>query len=252
MNLFLKILSVIAIIFGHYIWGADSVFYKWMGESSNEFVKTVVGKVPAIISSVIIVMVSCALIILIKGIFNFAFKKNKRTLTIMSLMSSLIKWVIIIVAILLILKAFGVDTTTLLASAGILTLVIGFGAQSLVADILAGFFLVFEGEYDVGDIVSIDGWRGTVKDIGIRVTRIEDVGGNIKTINNSDVKNVINQTHELSLAKVIMPIDYGESLERVEVVLKENFEQVKANIPISVTLFGIFTDSSDLQYVKQC
>ena len=85
--------------------------------------------------------------------------------------------------------------------AGVLALIIGLGSQSLVADILAGIFIVFEGEFQVGDIVIIDGWRGEVKEIGIRTTKLVDVGGNIKIVNNSEIKTIINQTQELSLAK---------------------------------------------------
>lgn len=252
------ILGGLAIAFGDYVWGPKSYFYEWMGSINNEAIKTIVGKVPAIISTILIIMVAIAIIKIVKLISAITFKKNKRMLTIMSLMTSLIKWIIIIVSALLILSAFGVDTTTLLASAGILTLVIGFGAQSLIADILSGFFLVFEGEYEVGDIISIDGWRGTVVDIGIRVTRIVDAGGNIKTINNNDVKNVVNQTHDLSVAKVTMPIDYGESLERVEVILKENFDKIAKNVPDIVQgpfykgVSNLGTSSVDLLILAKC
>ena len=81
---------------------------------------------------------------------------------------------IVIIAAFAILSTWGVNTSTLLASAGVLTLVIGLGAQSLVADVVAGLFIVIEGEYLVGDIVVIDGWRGTVKEIGIRTTKVEE------------------------------------------------------------------------------
>lgn len=227
--------SILLMSFGNYIFGTETIFYidspTYAFHELNVVLQAILQKVPAVAQTVIIITFSLIAYELVRIISKVASKGNKKVLTIMSLFLSLLKWVIAIVAILLILGAFGVDTTVLLASAGILTLVIGLGAQSLVADILAGFFLVFEGEYQVGDIVSIDGWRGTVKDIGIRVTRIIDVGGNVKTINNSDVKNVVNQTNELSVAKLILPIDYGESLERVEVVLKDNLERIAKEIP---------------------
>ena len=95
------------------------------------------------------------------------FTKSNKARTIMALTKSIVKWVVVIINILLVLSAFGVDTSTLLASAGILALVIGLGAQSLIADIIAGFFIVFEAEYEVGDIITVDGFRGTVSDIGI-------------------------------------------------------------------------------------
>ena len=93
-------------------------------------------------------------------------------------------------------------------------LVIGLGAQSLVADILAGMFIIFEGEFQVGDIVTVGDWRGTVVEIGIRTTKIQDGGQNIKIISNKDVCGVINMTRDYSYAWVDLGIEYGESLER--------------------------------------
>ena len=129
------------------------------------------------------------------------------------------------------LALFGIDTKTLLASAGILGLVIGLGAQSLVADILAGMFIIFEGEFQVGDIVTVGDWRGTVVEIGIRTTKIQDGGRNIKIISNKDVCGVINMTRDYSYAWVDLGIEYGESLERVENVLEQEFPNIRKRLP---------------------
>ncbi len=155
-------------------------------------------------------------------------KKGK---AIVDIVSSLIKYVAVIVLAFFVLKAFGVDTTTILAGIGILGLVVGLGAQPLITDILAGLFIVFEGVFDVGDIIVYNGFRGTVKDIGIRTTQIVDTSGNIKIINNSNLKDVVNMTNQLSLAICDMSIEYGESLERVESILKEHFNEIKEAIP---------------------
>ncbi len=144
---------------------------------------------------------------------------------------SLIKYAALIAIIFLILKAFGVDTKAILAGIGILGLIVGLGAQPLIADVIAGLFIVFEKVFEVGDIIVVDGFRGTVKEIGIRTTQIEDAGGNIKIVNNSDLKSVINMTNQLSLAICDMSIEYGESLERVEAILKDNLDKIKENIP---------------------
>ena len=95
---------------------------------------------------------------------------------------------------------FGVDTATLLASAGILSIAISLGAKDMVGDILAGLFIIFEGEFRVGDIVMIGDWRGTVLEIGVRTTKIEDGSKNIKIIRNSNVTDVINMTKRSSYA----------------------------------------------------
>ena len=78
----------------------------------------------------------------------------------------------------------GVDTTTLLASAGILSIAISFGAKELVSDILSGLFIIFEGEFRVGDIIKVGDWRGAVVEIGVRTTKVEDGSQNIKVIRN--------------------------------------------------------------------
>ena len=101
----------------------------------------------------------------------------------------------------------------------------------MISDILAGLFIVFEGVFDVGDIIVYNGFRGTVKEIGIRTTQILDTGGNIKIVNNSSLKEVINMTNQLSLAICDIGIEYGESLERVEAILKANFDKIKEAIP---------------------
>ena len=158
-------------------------------------------------------------------------KPLKKGRALVDIFCSLIKCVAIITLAFFILKTFGVDTTAILAGIGILGLVVGLGAQPLIADILAGLFIVFEKLFDIGDIIVVDGFRGTVKEIGIRTTQIEDAGGNIKIINNSNLKTVINMTNQLSLAICDISIEYGESLERVESILKTNLPLIKEAIP---------------------
>ena len=159
---------------------------------------------------------------------------SKKGKTISRLVVSFFKWVIALCALFFTMDAWGADTTTMLASAGVLTLIIGLGSQSLVADILAGIFIVFEGEFQVGDIVIVDGWRGEVKEIGIRTTKLIDAGGNIKIVNNSEIKTIINQTQELSLAKAYVSISYGARLEKVEAVIADNLGSFKNKIPAIV------------------
>ncbi len=92
----------------------------------------------------------------------------------------------------------------------------------LIADIVAGLLTVFEDEYHVGDIVVVDGWRGTIEEIGIRSTRIVDAGGNVKIVNNSEITTVINQTQNLSVVSTTISISYEESLARVELIIRDN------------------------------
>ena len=129
------------------------------------------------------------------------------------------------------LYLFGLNTASLLTSAGILSIVIGLGAQSLISDIIAGIFIVFEGEFRVGDIVTIGDFRGQVVEIGLRTTKIVDISNNIKIFNNASISGVLNMTKESSYASVDVGIEYGESLERVENVLSEAFPEIKKKLP---------------------
>ena len=92
-------------------------------------------------------------------------------------------------------------------------------------------FIIFENEYEVGEIVSIDDFRGTVSEIGIRATKIIDAAGNIKIINNSDIKNVVNLSRELSFAVVDCEFSYDVPIEVVEKLLKDNLDNLKEKIP---------------------
>ena len=120
--------------------------------------------------------------------------------TIGHLLLSVVKYGGAIGGLFYCLYLLGIDSSKLLASAGILSLIIGLGAQSLIKDIIAGIFIVFEGDFRVGDIVTIANYRGTVMDIGLRTTKILGADGNIKIYNNSEISGILNMTQEASYA----------------------------------------------------
>lgn len=247
---------ILSLVFYDQIFSEASVFNKAITDIA--VIDAVYQKIPAVIRSFQIIVLAIILFKLLKLIMRKSFAKSNRSITIVRLLESFGRWIIAIVAFIMVLAAWGVDTTTLLASAGLLTLVIGLGAQSLVADIVAGIFIVFEGEYQVGDIVVIDGWRGTVKEIGMRTTKIVDAGGNIKIVNNSEIKSIINQTQDLSVAKCTMSIDYDESIPRVELVIRDNLDVIKKHIPAIVEgpfykgVSELAASSVNLLFVAKC
>lgn len=249
--------TVLVYVFYHNIFGENSVFYDDI--SNNPVLNTLFAKIPALINTVQIITIAYVINWLVKLLMTkLLFKKTARGITISKLLSSFLKYVIAIIAVMVILSAWGVDTATLIASAGILGLVIGLGAQSLIADIIAGMFIVFEGEYQVGDIIVVDNWRGTVEEIGVRTTKMIDAGGNRKIINNSDIRSLVNQTQELSLAKCVIGTEYGDSLERIEAVIKENLPVIKKNIPAITDgpyykgVTALNASSVDLLFVAWC
>lgn len=132
------------------------------------------------------------------------------------------------------LYLLGIDSSKLLASAGILSLIVGLGAQSLIKDIIAGIFIVFEGEFRVGDIITIADYRGTVMDIGLRTTKILGADGNIKIYNNSEITGVLNMTQEASYSLTYISIEYGQDLEYVEEVLRRELPKLCKRNPMLV------------------
>lgn len=129
------------------------------------------------------------------------------------------------------LSILGVSVSAILASVGVIALIVGFGAESLVADIVTGVFLVFENQFNVGDIIEVGSYRGTVESIGIRTTCIRDVGGNVKIINNSDIRNVLNRSKSASVAATSVSISYNCDLEQVEQKLTEILPAIGAKYP---------------------
>jgi len=224
--------ALLGFIFMNAIWGPDSVFNKIVSE--NAVVQYLYSDLLRnLLRTVQIVVIAIALWYLLALLAKITFH-NKKSQTIASLLLSFAKWVIAIASIFLILGAWGANTTFMLAGAGVVTLIIGLGSQALVADILAGIFIVFEGDFQVGDIVIVDGWRGEVQAIGIRTTKLVDAGGNIKIVNNSDIRSIVNQTKDLSVAKCYVGVNYGDRIENIEKVIADNLPKIKEKIPAIV------------------
>lgn len=153
---------------------------------------------------------------ILREILAFSLRRaTRKTITIGKLVSSAIKYAAGLILVFIILGIWGVDTATILASAGILALIVGLGAQTLIADIIGGISIVFEEQFEIGDLVVIDSFRGTVKEIGLSTTRLEDAAGNLKIIRNSQISTIINLSHDLSVAVVNIAVDYDTDLEKL-------------------------------------
>ena len=158
-------------------------------------------------------------------------KRGGRTQTVINLIAGLLKYVAVIVAIVWGLSILGVNATAVLAGVGIIGLILGFGAQSLIEDIITGAFIIFENQYSVGDVIILDDFRGTVRNIGVRTTVIEDLGGNLKVVNNSDIRNFQNRSRNISAALVIVAVAYKTDLRKLEKMLAEELPKLKEEHP---------------------
>ena len=215
----------VLLIGGRWFFGEDSRFYRSLNPFSGagDYIKWI-----RILSyAFFFITLGYVIRVFISWILSYM----KRGKAILNLLSSFIKYLSVLIFIFMTLKAFNVDTGTLLAGIGILSLIVGLGAQPLIEDIISGLFIVFENVFDVGDIIIVDGFRGTVREIGIRTTRFEDTSGNFKIMNNSDLRTVINLTDHLTLVPCVVQIEYGESIERVEAVVKDHIREIGAAIP---------------------
>ncbi|MBQ8039236.1 MAG: mechanosensitive ion channel family protein [Lachnospiraceae bacterium] len=155
-------------------------------------------------------------------------KENRKNTgkTILSIGKSLIKYIIAIVIICVILVLIGVDISTIFAGLGVVALIFGFGAESLIADLVTGLFLMVEGEYKIGEIIEVEGFRGEVVDVGIRTTSLQNAGGDIKIINNSKMINVLNRSGKDSRAITDIGIAYEEKLVEVEKMLPDMLKDI--------------------------
>lgn len=187
------------------------------------------------INSLINIVLILSIAKVLRSLFRLRFKKSDRTKTVVSLLDGFVKYGAAIAVIIYFLKACGVNTQALIASIGILALIIGLGAQSLIADIIAGMFIIFENEFNTGEIISIDGFRGEVIEIGIRTTKLLDAAGNIKIMNHSDIKNIVNLSREPSLAVVDVDFPYDVPIEYIEKLFDEKFAGLKDKIPGIIT-----------------
>ncbi len=216
---------LILLLFGGMIFGQKSVFYR----SLNPFSQA--GNFNPAIRMVSLIFFICIASYLLRLFLSWVLTWLDRGKAFVKLLMSFIKYLAAILIVYMALKLMGVDTATLLAGVGIMSLIVGLGAQPLIEDILSGLFIVFEGVFDVGDIIVYDGFRGEVKEIGARTIQIVDMGGNVKVINNSDLRDYVNMTSQLSLAISDIQIEYGESLERVEAIIARNIDKIGEAIP---------------------
>jgi small conductance mechanosensitive channel len=166
-----------------------------------------------------------AFLTVLADVLRFFFKlwspESGRGKTAFTLLNSATRYIIGLVGLMWALAIMGVDVSALLAGAGVVALIIGFGAESLIADVITGIFMIFEHQYEVGDIIVVGDFRGTVTQIGIRTTCITDTGGNVQIINNSDIRNLINRSNDLSFAVCDIGIPYQGYLLRAESVLEK-------------------------------
>ena len=144
---------------------------------------------------------------------------ERREATLIKLLENIITYVVNFISLIMILEICGLDVKALLAGAGIIGLAVGFGAQSLVKDIITGFFVIFEDHFSVGDYIKINTFEGEVLEIGLRTTKIKSSKGELHLIPNGSIMQVTNYSILNSKAVVDVTIPNDGSIELAEKVL---------------------------------
>jgi len=176
---------------------------------------------------------------------------RKRIDTLAALFKSIVKYSIYFIVIVLILENFNISIKTILAVAGIGGLAIGFGAQSLIRDVIAGLFLIIEDQLSVGDYVTIDGRSGIVKEMGIKTIKIQDFNGSIHIIPNGSIGAITNWSRHNSKAivdvKLNTKMNYDEVIEKLKEVFEEVEREFKEDIVTPPQILGI-VDTNWIEY----
>lgn len=193
-----------------------------------------------VLKIIAIIILSRILVSIVQAAVNQVFRhrqgnklqlEQRRVDTMRVLVNNVAQYTIYFLALLMVLQQMGIDLRPVLVSAGVLGLAVGFGAQSLVRDVITGFFIIFEDQFAVGDFVTINNMTGTVQEIGLRITRIRSWTGEVFIFPNGTINQVTNFSLANTLAVVDVSVAYEEDLKQVESILKDIMTQVKTELP---------------------
>lgn len=182
---------------------------------------------------------------------------DRKANTLNSITSSVIKYVIYFIGIFTILKFLGIDDSSLLVIASAGSVAVGLGAQSIISDMLEGFFILFEDHYAVGDIVTIQNITGTVESVTLRSTKIRDFQGKVHIIPNGTVGTITNLCDGFINAIVTVGISYGESIDRALAVLEDEMTKttdIESIIepPVVVGVVALDDSAVSIKIVTKC
>ncbi|MCK4549443.1 MAG: mechanosensitive ion channel family protein [Candidatus Krumholzibacteria bacterium] len=162
----------------------------------------------------------------------------KRTETLTGLVERTVRALVLTAAALMVLQSLGINIGPLLAGAGVVGLAVGFGAQSLVKDVISGFFILIENHMNVGDVVEISGKSGVVESINMRVTTLRDYSGSVHVIPNGQIAVLTNMTKEFSRAVFEIGVAYKENVDEVMQVMKDVAEDMTGDPEWSARIYG--------------
>ncbi|KAA9162965.1 mechanosensitive ion channel [Amycolatopsis acidicola] len=165
-------------------------------------------------------------------------RRVQRARTVGSLLRSVATFLIYGIAFILVLSKLGINIAPILASAGVVGVAVGFGAQNLVKDFLSGIFMMLEDQYGVGDVVDLGDAAGTVEMVGLRITTVRDVSGTVWYVRNGTISAVGNSTQRFGVAVVDIPIGYGADVDRAIEIAGQAAHETVERSPIAEDVLG--------------
>jgi len=206
--------------------GANIILILLLAWLLSYFARMIIGRVTAVIADSH------------RGDDLAAVEQEKRTKTVWSLFATAVRAVIYTVAALMILAEVGINITALLAGAGIAGIALGFGAQSVVKDMLAGLFMLIEDQYRVGDIIQVNGgeYGGAVEKMTLRTTWLRSLDGNVHIIPNGSINAISNFTHTWSRTELEFGISYGDDVDTAIRVIQETADALAQEEPWSAMI----------------
>lgn len=179
-------------------------------------------------------------------------KLNKKQATVINLIKSIIKYLIIIIVLLLILEIFGINTSKILASLGIIGVLVGLALQDTIKNMLAGILIISDNRYNVGDYVKINDFTGTVINLGLQTTKLQAYTGETYTIINSNIQTIINYSELNTRVLLNLSIAYNTDINKLEKVLTKLNNKIKKlpNVIGDLELLGLDSfNASDMTYM---
>ena len=228
---FVILLASIAVIL--FIWNFDIETY--FLTIKDQFLAGLAASVGRFVSSALVLFIALLILriskITLKRIGQRPSPNQRRKRTVARVIRSITKYTIWLIAILIILSLWGVNVAPALAGLGIMGLVIGLGAQKFINDLIAGFFIIFEHHFDVGDKIEVKGFKGEVVDIGLKTTKIKNWKNEILILSNGEVTSLINFSKDISVAAVEFGIAYKEDMQKVIDLLNLELPKIKDLFP---------------------
>lgn len=207
-----------------------------------------------VVAPILIIVFSCIIYFVIakivKKLLNIKSKRinDRKKKMIVTGINTIVKVFISIIALVMILEVFGIDTKSLVTSLGAVSVVVGLAFQDLLKDFISGFTILFEDQFSVGDVVTIDGFSGTVIEAGLKSTRLKAYTGEIKIISNRNITTVINHNLGMNIQTVDFTVSYDSDLNFVKATLDQICEELseELSLPSPATCLGVesLNDSS--------